>query len=314
MFEWSDARQFLAVQRNGSLTAAARELKVNQSTVSRRIAVLEAMLGARLFDRTPDGLTLTPVGERVYEAARRMEEAALAVERTASGEDAKVEGPVRLATSEAFAVGFLFDHLAELRQRYPSLTVEVSVGQPSVDLARREADVALRFRPRGTAPAQPNLVARRLGGMAFAAFASRAYLAKRGAPRRANNLAGHDVVAYDEDLPPIPGSAWLRDASQGVAGVTRCTSVLALAAAARGGLGVTVVPCFLGLRRPALVRLAPPSTVDFADIWLVVHPDLRGNARVRAVMDWLAEAVAREKGVLEGDIGGESVTPRTNRP
>lgn len=300
MFEWSDARQFLAVQRQRSLTAAARELKVNQSTVSRRIAVLEESLGARLFDRTPDGLVLTAVGERVYEAARRMEEAALAVERTASGEDAKVEGPVRLATSEAFAVGFLFDHLAELRQRHPGLVVEVSVGQPSVDLSRREADLALRFRPRGSAPAQPNLIARRLGGMAFAAFASRAYLGRRGTPRRAEDLVGHDIVAYDEDLPPIPGATWLREASEGASAVTRCTSVLALAAAARGALGVTVVPCFLGLRPPALVHLAPPPTVDFADIWLVVHPDLRGNARVRAVMEWLAEVVARERAVLEG--------------
>jgi DNA-binding transcriptional LysR family regulator len=301
MFEWSDARQFLAVQRTKSLTAAARVLKVNQSTVSRRIAALEDTLGARLFDRTPDGLVLTTVGERIYDAARRMEEAALAVERTASGEDAKVEGPIRLATSEAFAVGFLMDHLAELRRKHPALSIEVGVGQPSVDLSRREADVALRFRPRGTAPAQPNLIARRLGGMAFAAFASRAYLARRGTPRRAGDLDGHDVIAYDEDLPPIPGASWLREAAGNAGAVTRCTSILALAAAARGNLGVTVMPCFLGMRRPALVRLTPPATIDYADIWVVIHPDLRGNARVRAVMDWLAELIVREKRVLEGD-------------
>ena len=293
---------FLAVKRGGSLSAAARALRINQSTVSRRIASLEETLGARLFDRTPDGLVLTAAAERIGEAAEQMEAAALALERRASGQDARVEGPVRLATSEAFAVGFLFDRLMDLRKRHPGLTVEVSVGQPSVDLSRREADLALRFRPRGTAPAQPNLVARRLGGMAFAAFASPAYLARAGIPRRADDLAGHDVVIYDEDLPPIPGSSFLREASRGARSITRCTSVLALDAGSRGGLGVTVIPCFLGNRRPALTRLGPPRTVDFADIWLVVHPDLKGNARVRAAMDFLAEVIARDRAVLESDL------------
>ena len=307
MAEWSDLRHFLEVHRSGTLSGAARALGVNQTTVGRRLAVLEQALGARLFDRTPDGFVLTTAGERILGAVEKVEEASLLVERQAGGEDARLEGNVRVATSEAFATGFLLDRLGEFSELHPGITLELAVGQPSVDLSRREADLAVRFRYGGMAPAQPNLLAKKLGRMAFALYGSTSHLERHGTPRRADDLAGRRVLVYDDDLPAIPGVAWLREHGAAARVIARCGSILALFSAARGGAGLAVLPCFLGARESSLRRIEPPTTLDWADMWLVVHPDLRSVARIRAVMDWIVATTEQAAAAFTG------VTPRSGR-
>jgi DNA-binding transcriptional LysR family regulator len=217
-----------------------------------------------------------------------------------TGEDGRTAGTVRIATSEAFAVTFLLERLRELRRRYSGIHVEVTVGQTLVDLTRREADIALRIRPRGLTPAQPRLIARKLSDIAFALYGARDYLERRGRPARVDALDGHELVGYCHDAPQIPGVAWLTQAGQDSDMVVRCGSILSLIGAARAGIGLAVIPCYAAEAHPELVRLSDP--LDWSELWLVVHPDVRRAARVRAVMDYLIEVVDRSSTALRGEV------------
>lgn len=296
--DWNDLRYFLAIRRAGSLAGAARELRVDQTTVGRRLAALEDAFDARLFDRTPDGLVLTPAGEDIVPSAERIEESVTEIERKISGEDARLQGTVRVSCSEAFASNYLVPALPSLRAVHPDVLVEVVTTSAIVDLARREADIAVRLRPRGSQPGQPDLIARQLGDLAFALYGSREYLARHGKPRRAADLRGHDLVGYDEDMPPIPGVAWLRAPERGGRIVLRAQSILGLVAAIRAGIGLAVVPSFIVDDDKHIERIGAP--VDWASMWLVAHPDLLRTARVRAVMDWLAEVITASRSRFRG--------------
>ena len=160
VFDWNDARYFLAIARGRSLSAAGRSLQVQQSTVGRRLATLETDLGARLFDRTPDGYLLTQSGEALLSHAERMEDEALSAERALLGREGRIAGLVRLTAPQAFGNGFVVPLLARLREEQPEILVELVADNANLSLTKREADLALRFgRPR-----QPLLVIRRLGG------------------------------------------------------------------------------------------------------------------------------------------------------
>jgi len=296
--DWNDLRYFLAIRRAGTLAGAARELRVDQTTVGRRLLALEDALDARLFDRTPDGLVLTPAGEGILASAERVAENMLDLERKVAGEDARVQGTVRVSCSEAFAVRFLVPSLLSLRLALPEVLLEVVTTSAIVDLARREADIAVRLRPRGTQPGNPDLIARQLGDLAFGVYGSRDYFTRHGRPRRAADLRGHDLVGYDEDMPAIPGVSWLRDPARGGRIVLRAQSILGLEAAVQAGLGIAVIPCFIGDANLALERIGAP--VDWATMWLVAHPDLLRTARVRAVMDWLVEAITTARSRFKG--------------
>lgn len=293
MFEWGDVRVFLAVRARGSFTAAAKELAMDQTTVGRRVAALETALGARLFRRGRAGLTLTPAGEEMLVAARGMEESALAVDRAARGHDGSPTGAVRVTTVETFASRFLAPRLVELRRRHPGLLVELVSSTHSFDLARREADLAVRL----AKPQHPGLAARRIGTMAYALYASPAYLASRRAPPA--DLRAHDVLGYDGDLQAMPEATWLAERTPR-APVLRTNSLATLEAATAAGLGVAVLPCWLADGRADLVRVMEPGEVVARDIWLVVHEELRRQARIRVTADFVAREVGRARDALLG--------------
>jgi DNA-binding transcriptional LysR family regulator len=273
---WDDVRVFLAVHRQGTLAGAARALKIDQTTVGRRLAALEEALQARLFDRTPDGLRLTPAGDGILAPAEQVEASVLQLERTASGADARIEGTVRLATSETLVVEFLMTPLRSLLTRYPQIALELAVGANFVDLSRREADVALRLRPKGNPPAQENVIVRKAAEIGFAVYAS------------------HDgdrdaVIDYDDDNLSLPGGRELR-ALPRKRSPLRVGSLLSMASAIRAGVGIGILPCFIADRDPRLARVA--ETDVRAEAFVLVHPDLRFMARVRVVMDALIETMA----------------------
>jgi len=308
MLDWDDFRVFLALQRQRTLSGAARQLKVDQSTVGRRLAALEAAAGARLFDRTPVGYALTAAGEAVAASVAEIEGAALAFERRLLGQDTRLEGSVRLATSDSFAVWFLIPRLQALRERHPGIRVELLTGNPPVNLARREADVSLRL----SKPEQPQLVARCLGEVAWALYASQDYLARRGEPDPRQQLQGHDVIGLDEELRGTAGARWL--ASSGARGrvVLTANSLLSQAAAVSAGLGVSPLPCVYADTRADLRRL-PPGIIGQHEIWLVVHPDVKSSARVRALVDHLAQLVQAESSLLLGQLGRQPTTRRKSK-
>jgi DNA-binding transcriptional LysR family regulator len=288
-YDWNDLRYFLACARAGSLAAAGRTLKVDQTTVGRRLGALEDALAARLFDRTAEGFTLTPTGERLLETAQAVEQAAIDLERRATGADARLEGVVRVTTSETLTATLLAAELVALHAAHPGIELQLVTGSTSLNLLKREADVALRV---GQRPTQQSLVVRRLGAISWGIFASAEYLAARPPIGPGPRFDGHDLVMFDDEMAQIPSARWLAERAAGARIALRTNSILTAAEAARGGWGLAPLPSFFRGGSPELV-LAHPELITPNDVWLLVHPDLQHTGRIRAVLDHLAQAMQR---------------------
>ncbi len=296
MFAWDDLRVFLAIARGGSLAAAARTLGVNHSTVFRRLNAFEAAVGVRLFDRQPEGYAVTAEGAEMLVRAARIEDEVLALDRELSGRDLRLEGTVRVTTPDTVALGLLPPHLARLRRAQPGIEIELAVSNQIYNLSKREADVAIRpaKAPEGA------MVGRRLAGIAFAAYGARSYLGTAAAPKSPEELAAHPRVGPDESLADTAAARWLRTHAPDAAVACRCDSLMAQVHAVRAGVGLGLLPCFLADPDPALVRLPLPAPEMETGLWLLTHEDLRRTARIRAVLDFLAEALGGERDRLEG--------------
>jgi DNA-binding transcriptional LysR family regulator len=290
--DWDELRVLLALARTGSLGAGARQLRVDPTTVARRIGALEETLGVRLVVRNPDGFKLTREGEFAVAAAAKMEEAIGELRRRleSSGET----GVVRLTTTDSFAQ-FLVRYLPELASTHPGLHVESISANASLDLMRGEADLAVRF----VRPRQDRVVGRRIGTIGWSLYGSDAYLERRG-PVKLGALAGHDVLGYDDSLAAVAGAAWIRDHAGDAQVVMRGNSPRALAEAVAAGLGITVLPCFIAAGNSSLRRLVP-AVLGTSEIWIAVHEGLKDVPRVRAVIDFVNALVQRESALLAGE-------------
>jgi DNA-binding transcriptional LysR family regulator len=269
---------------------------VKHSTVGRRLAALEAALHTRLFTHTPDGFALTQAGSDIVALAEEIEKNVETIERRAAGDDARIDGVVRLTTSESFSA-FFIKRLGELRVRHPNLLVEVLSANRSLDLTRREADLAVRAAP----VTDPTLVARRLAVCGWSMYATEGYIVRKGPIASPEQLAGHDVLGFDDTLRQSPGAQWLDAHGAGANQVLRGNSIVSLLNAALVGMGTALLPCFLGDAEPTLRRLTP-RVLGVRDVWLVVHPDMARVARVRVVMDFLIELMKREEGLWGGIV------------
>lgn len=286
--DWDDLRFFAELARTGSLSAAARTLRVDHSTVARRITSLEGALGTRLFDRLPRGYVLTPEGEHVREQVERLEEDVFALQRTVQGRGPGLSGTVRVSAPPAFASLFLSPRLGILRERHPDIVLELSGTNISVSLTRREADIALRLaRPEGS-----SLITRKVATAGYGLFASRAYASGRDPETM-------DLLGYEESLEHVPQQQWLRQFAQGRPFIFRTSDLVGLHSAVRAGLGAAVLPFFIAGAAPDLVCLRRDG-VPPRDLWLVVHEDVRRSPRIRAVMDVLIEILGRDRSLLEG--------------
>jgi DNA-binding transcriptional LysR family regulator len=290
--DWGDLRFFLELARSGSLSAAARRLGVDRNTVARRVGSLEATLGLPLFDRGPQGWTRTAAGDELAGLAGRVEEDVLAVARHADARDVAVAGTVRLTTAMHLAAWLLVPALPALRARHPGVLLEIAADQRTFDLTRREADLALRMgRPRDA-----GLVMRKLSGMAYGFYATRAYLDGR---RPEVDLGADRFLGFDDSLASVPQERWLSRLAPARQVVFRSNSTASLVVAARSGLGVALLPRYIADAEPGLVRLGGPEPVEH-ELWLLVHGDLRRSPRVRAVIEWIDELVERARPALVG--------------
>ncbi|MDE1915166.1 MAG: LysR family transcriptional regulator [Sphingomonadales bacterium] len=288
--DWDDVRSFLAIARMRTLSGAARSLGVRQSTMSRRLEALEARAGARLLQRTPTGYELTALGEAVLGNAERMEAEAIAVERMVQGRDVELSGVVRVTTVDVIASRFMPAVIARLQARYPGITVDVMSERRSLSLSRREADLAIRMVPfEGR-----ELVARRMATAGSAIYASTDYIARHG---RDLSAPGHVMLTVLEDQGHMPEVKWLTQCLPHARVAMRCNSFEALAGAAMAGLGVTVLPCYLGDWMGRMERLHSEGSPR-REIWLGVHPDLRHMPRIRAVIEALEAEFAAQAGFL----------------
>ena len=292
--DWNDFRYFLAIARAGSLAGAARELGVEHTTVGRRLSALEAELGARLFLRGADGLVATKAGRDILPLTEEIAARFEAIDRRVSGDDGRIDGTVRFAISEAMS-GYFVKQFAGLRERHRDLVVQISSGNQASDLLRGEADLAVRARE----VTEPDLVARKVACAGWSLYAATDYVARKGTPPSPEDLRGHDLIGFDDSLSGTPGGLWLKTHAQGTNVVMRGNSIVAAINATICGMGVGALPCFLAESEPVLRRLTP-RVIGTRDIFLVVHPDLARVARVRAVMDFVVELLARDGALWSG--------------
>ncbi len=279
---WDDLRYFLAVVDTGSLTGAARKLRVEHTTVARRVDALEHSLGLRLFDRLPRQWQLTAEGENLVPGVRRLEDEALSLQRVAVGV-APLSGTVRISTPPVMASHLLVPQLAPLSTRLPGICLEVVGEVREANLSRREADIALRM----SRPKASGLAARPLVEIGFALYASRDYLARHGTQH-------WTFVGYEESLLDMPQQQWLDKTAAGRPFAFRTNDLSALFQAVRAGLGVGVLPHFLARNDPVLALIPSPECPVTRTLWLVLHPDVRRSPRVRAVADGLVEIFSEE--------------------
>jgi DNA-binding transcriptional LysR family regulator len=287
MLDWDDLRVFLAVQRTRSHAAAARSLRVASTTIGRRLAAIEAGVGARLFTRTPEGLVATAAARALLLHAERMEAEALEAERLLSGADSRPTGTVRLTCGDGFATAILAPALPAFLAAHPGLEVEIQAEPRLLDLTRGEADVALR----NVRPRERSLVARRLGMEHYGLFAAPSYLARRGTPRSARDLAGHDLILYDRLYDRLRSQTWLRQTAAGARVAVRSSNTMTLHAACAAGAGIALLSTAFvrgdTRHERVLPRLEPPAD----ELWAATHADLRAAARVAVLLRWLDQLV-----------------------
>ncbi len=285
---WDDARVFLAIHRERTLRRAAETLGVDQATVGRRLATLEHMLGATLFLRSSKGYLPTPVGELALRAAEAMEQSAHELVRLTHGVDRRLAGEVKITTTDALAIEFVMPSIARLHAKHPDVSVALNTSTQILNLAKREADIAIRT----VRPENPDLVARRLACWDMGLFASHDYLRRHGEPERGHAFTGHDLVVYQ---PYIDSSRKPTLAGEPITGgriVTRTSTNLMMRAALRSGLGIGEIPVHMG-ERDGLARLWPERVRQSPyEVWLVTHRDLHHTARIRAAIDEIVSSFA----------------------
>jgi DNA-binding transcriptional LysR family regulator len=281
--DWDDLKVFLHAARGGSLGSAAKRLRVDQSTISRRIAHLESTLGLALFERLPSGLKVNEAGDRLLCHAERIESAVIAMREDVQGGDSRMAGRVRFATMEGIASLYLASRFARLRQLHPNLTIELLTSPQTVSVNRREADLFLSFfRPPGQ-----GMVSERIGCFALGLYASQNYLDQNGMPESASDLGKHAFITYIDDLIQLDSVRWLDDIIKKPPISFHSNSMIAQMNAAAGGLGLVLLPSFAVAGRDDLVPVLHRKMSTARELWINVHTDLQFVPRIRAVSSFL---------------------------
>ncbi|MBL4601171.1 MAG: LysR family transcriptional regulator [Emcibacteraceae bacterium] len=288
---WDDIRVFLAVARQGSVRNAALKLKVNHSTVSRRITSFEESLNVRLFERMPQGYLLTSAGEDFLKTAINIEEEIASVDRRIIGRDDLMSGTIRITLPSALGTAFLIEELAEFCVLYPDIKLDINCSYELADMNKREADLAIRI----TSDPPENLIGRSVVSMAMSNYVSKelwqkicdendptspAWLVK-------SNSAMHEEHIKNSIFPKAPIKHIISDPDNMIAAV-------------KAGMGISPLGCHFADSEPDLMRLPPGKTELMCDLWLLIHRDLRHTLRVKTLMDFTAKAILKHKDMLQG--------------
>jgi DNA-binding transcriptional LysR family regulator len=285
---WDALRTFFVVMREGTLSAAARRLKLTQPTVGRHIDSLEAALGITLFTRSSRGLAPTSAAKALAPYGEAMASAAGALTRSAATEGDLDRGVVRVTASEIVGCEVLPPIFAGFRFEHPGIAVELAVTNRNEDLTRGDADIAVRM----IRPTQSGLVARRIGLARIGLYAHRDYCRRFGEPRSLDDLKRHRLIGFDRDNSSFRSAGALADALRRENFAFRCDSDVAQLAALRAGVGVGGCQAGIASRARDLVPVLPDTFQVSLEVWLAMHRDLRANRRVRLLYDWLARGLA----------------------
>ncbi|VVP15729.1 HTH-type transcriptional regulator HdfR [Pseudomonas fluorescens] len=287
---WDDLKIFLAVARTGNLVKAARKLRIDQSTVSRRITQLEYALGASLFERSHTGLALNGFGAELLESVQSMDTGFAALSATLDRQSSVLHGPVRIGTMEGIATLYLSSRLAAFHREYPAITVELVTSAQQLYVTHREADVFLGFfKPQGR-----GLDAEQMGRFSLHLYASDSYLEQQGVPEDVDALSQHKFVGYIDDLIQIDAVRWLEEVVSKPDLVFQSTSMLAQMFAAAAGVGIVLLPDFADAGRFGLRRVLGDEVRVTRDLWLSVHRELRYVPRIKAAVSFLENLLLKD--------------------
>jgi len=288
--DWNDIHQFLAIASAGSAIKAATELGINHTTVYRRMAGLERKIGKKLFERSSTGWLITPLGERILAYAESMAEDANAIERKILSDTQDLSGTLRITVGESCTDSILMPVIRQFSARYPEVQLEVITSTDELDLAAREADIALR----ATDNPPENLVGRRIGAIAYAVYGNQELL---------QTISSNP----DQDVPCITWlgdgytrPAWIKNHFLQSRKVYRATSTQTMLSMVRAGIGIAKMSCMLCDPDPMLERIPMASCEPGPALWILSHVDLRTTARVRIFRDFLVEALEAQVDLIEG--------------
>lgn len=284
MLDWDDLRHFLAVARHGSTIAAAKALQLSQSTVHRRLAELEKRTGRHVVIRHATGYRLTEFGKELQPLAEQVERAVATIERHLTATDDAATGSVRVTCSESIGFRLMKSPLLDtFHTRYPGLRVELVLSDHFLDLAKGEADVAIR----AGVPNDESLVGRKIADVPWALFGSRTYIERHGRVERAEDINRHSVIEFDGDIRDHHAAQWLRSVAPRATVAARSNTVPGLMMTVKSGAGLAPLPMPLAARETELVRVLGPVPGLFSQIYLLTHPDLRRTPRVRSFFDFV---------------------------
>lgn len=282
MLDWEHLRYLVALGHSGSLSVAARALKVDHATVSRRLAALELALGARLVERLPRATPLTAVGQQVLVLANEMQSRVHAIERLAQAQQGALTGRVTLSAPPVLASQFFAGLVQAFHAQHPGICLAILSQAQQISLSRREADLAVRL----VRPQDASNVARKLGQLACGLYASCDYA-------QAQQPSAWQFIAYEESLADTALQRWIVAAAAGRPVVCEVSDIVSQHMACRSGVGVTALPQFIGDADTGLQRLPFDGPAFAPELWLVLHADLQNAAPVRAVADFVVDATQR---------------------
>lgn len=282
---WDDIRYFLALCREGSVSQAGKTLGVNHTTVARRITAFEEELGTRLFDRTRDGYSMTQAAEDMYDQAVEMESYALAIDRAIVGQDAELKGLLKLTAPYDFANRVIVQALPKFREAYPGIELELLTTTGLVDLAAREADIAVRL----TAKPPEYLIGRKVLPLHHGIY---------GAPGYLNTMPEKpDVILFrSEQVMP----EWAQHHFPEANIVLRTDNLSTMRSAVAAGLGIARMPCYEGDSDSSIRRVDEPLTLSTWGVWILSHVDLRSTARVRVCREFLTKVILDSSDLVLG--------------
>ena len=293
MENWDDLRIFLAVAKAGQISNAARMLRIDGTTVSRRLRRLERTIGQRLVEQTREGQVLTQHGEELLARVERMAEEASSFGHSGLGQPG-LGGQVRLSVSEGFGSWFLAPRLPALVEEHPELTVELVASSGFLSPSKREADIAVML----SRPKAGPLIARKLSDYSLGLYASPDYLQETGQPQKRSDLAaGHRLVSYISDLLYAPELDYLNEVYSNLRATVTSSSINAQLQLISGGAGIGVLPCFMGDREARLNRVLPSFRLT-RSFWIVTHKDTHRLEKVRYLSNWLTRQVEQDRRVL----------------
>jgi DNA-binding transcriptional LysR family regulator len=297
MIDWNDFRFFLAVARTGSTFAAARALRVNQSTVARRVAALETGLSLRLFNKRRDGYRLTADGDALLPEASAIAASFEALTRRAAALDTSFNRVLRVTIAEGMAIGLVPQILNDFRGQHPEIQISLLVEDHYNDLSNGQAEVALRAGP----PDNSDLVGRKLSDQSWAVYASHGYVDRFGRPAVLEDLNRHRVIGFDSPIDNITPARWLRTVAPRCEIASRSNSVLGLLCAVQSGFGLALLPCQIGDPQADLVRVIDPQPELTSGFYILTHPDLRKVAKVRTFFDFMTREIVKYRPLLVGE-------------